>query len=230
MIVKFHKNLKEFKYILMFDLASHNTGVCLWNIKDARPVLTETIVTNKNVELPASELLDNLKAFCNKLVVKYGVNMLQDVLVVKEAMPTQLRGGSSTVQTFIALARSHCVLDTLMFGNMIPMYDYVGIYPITWHNLFKQENNLDKNDKITKELIHEYVIEHFHLDKDIGLDESDAVYLCHAFVSKKWNNDLSERIREIKRHRKTLKAAHAIKYCDEEIRRLESLKFLTNQE
>lgn len=227
MMVKFQKRLDSFKYIIMFDLASHNTGVCLWDINQAKPLLTETLTTNTHTELPASSLLDNIRIFFQKLITKYGINLLQDVLVVKEAMPTQLHGGSSTVQTFIALARSHCVLDTILYGNKIPTYDYTGVYPITWHNLFKQVAGLDKDAKITKELVRDYVVEQYHLEQDIGLDESDAVFLCYAFVNKKWDNDLAEQIREVKRHRKTLKAPHAIKSCDEEICRLEGLKTLT---
>ena len=227
MEIKFKRHYNTFKYLLMFDLASRNTGVCLWDIEKNVPIGTKALSITGKGELPAAELLSVLKAFFNDLRLKYGIDIRKDILVVKEAMPTQLRGGSSTMQTFIALARSHCVLDTLLFENGISVYDYVGVYPITWHNLFKKMANLGKDDKVTKEVVYDYVISHYSFDHQLTLDESDAVFLCYTFFAVKWNNDLAEQIREVKRHRKTLKAPHAIKSCDLEISRLEGLKTLT---
>ena len=226
MEVKFKKNIKDFKYLLMFDLASKNSGVCLWDLAKNEPVLTDTLKVKGELELPAAELLKLIIEFINDLVLKIGGFSVDDILVVKEAMPTQLRGGSSTVQTFIALARSHCTLDTVLYQNKMPTYDYTGIYPSTWHSYFKKIKNLSKDDKVTKELVHEYVINKYHLSEDISLDETDAVFMCEAFLAVKWNNDLKERILEVKRHRKTLKAPHAIKFCDEEIERLSGLKIV----
>lgn len=226
MEIKFKKKITDFKYLLMFDLASKNTGVCLWDIEKEKPVLTTTLKVTGKVELPAAELLDLIIRFVNSLTIQIGPFDINKLLVVKEAMPTQLRGGSSTVQTFIALARSHCTLDTIMYQNKIAMYDYVGIYPITWHNYFKKIANLGKEDKVTKELVHDYVVQKYHLDPGLSLDESDAVFMCETFVTIKWNNDLKERITEVKRHRKSLKAPHAIKLCDEEIGRLNDLKII----
>lgn len=129
MEIKYKKNIKDFKYILMFDLASKVTGVCLWSLEKRCPVYTTALRVVGNEELPAFELLTAIKNCFHHLSVE-GYDTSK-ILVVKEAMPTQLRGGSSTVQTFIALARSHGVLDTMLYGNGIATYDYTGIYPIT---------------------------------------------------------------------------------------------------
>ncbi len=227
MEIKFKKHFDEFKYLLMFDLASRNTGVCLWDINNNKPIETRALSVTGKEELPAVELLHVIQYYLKDLNLRHGIDIKRDVLVVKEAMPTQLRGGSSTMQTFIALARSHCVLDTLLYENGIATYDYVGIYPITWHNLFKKVANLGKDDKVTKEIVYDYIISHYKFDHQLTLDESDAVFLCYTFFAVKWNNDLAEQIKEVKRHRKTLKAPHAIKSCDVEISRLEGLKTLT---
>ena len=226
MQIKFKKNIKDFKYLVMFDLASINTGVCLWDLQKNEPILTQTLRVRGEQELPAAELIDLIIHFFNTLVFKLGSVSNKDVLVMKEAMPTQLRGGSSTVQTFLALARSHCALDTCMFQNDVAVYDYVGIYPSTWHNYFKRIKGLGKDQKVTKEDVHEYIVSKYNLEQDISMDESDAVFMCEAFLNVKWDNDLKERILEVKRHRKTLKAPHAIKSCDEEIERLNGLKIV----
>ena len=226
MQIKFKKGINDFKYLVMFDLASRNTGVCLWDIQKNEPVLTQTLHVKGEVELPAAELLSLIIRFFNDLVFSIGSVSNDDILVMKEAMPTQLRGGSSTVQTFLAFARSHCTLDTCMFQNKIPMYDYVGIYPTTWHNYFKRVKGLGKDHKVEKEEVHEYVISKYKLEQDISMDESDAVFMCEAFLNVKWDNDIKERVLKVKRHRKTLKAPHAIKSCDDEIERLNGLKIV----
>ena len=226
MQVKFKKGINDFKYLVMFDLASKNTGVCLWDLQKNEPILTQTLRVKGEVELPAAELLDLIIRFFNDLVFSIGGVSNKDILVMKEAMPTQLRGGSSTVQTFLALARSHCTLDTCMFQNDMAMYDYVGIYPTTWHNYFKRIKGLDKDHKVEKEEVHEYVVSKYKLEQNISMDESDAVFMCEAFLNVKWNNDIKEQVLEVKRHRKTLKAPHAIKLCDEEIERLNGLKIV----
>lgn len=227
MEIKFKRRHDEFKYLLMFDLASRNTGVCLWDIAKNKPINTAVLKVTGEEELPAAELIHVIRDYFKILVKDYGIDVRHEILVVKEAMPTQLHGGASTVQTFIALARSHCVLDTILYDNEIPTYDYVGIYPITWHNYFKKLVGGDKDMKVTKELVHEYVMQHYHFNHELSLDESDAVFLCYTFLNVKWDNDLCEQIREVKRHRKTLKAPHAIRACDEEIQRLNGLKTLT---
>ena len=226
MEIKFKKKITDFKYLLMFDLASRNTGVCVWDIEKNKPVLTSTLKVTGKKELPAAELLDLIVNFINSLSISIAPFDINKLLVVKEAMPTQLRGGSSTVQTFIALARSHCVLDTIIYNNKVAIYDYTGIYPITWHNYFKKVADLGKDDKVTKEIVHAYVVKKYKLKDDISLDETDAVFMCEAFLNIKWNNDIKERVAEVKRHKKTLKAPHAVKVCDEEIERLNSLKIV----
>ena len=228
MEIKFKNKLNSYKYLVMFDLASRNTGVCLWDLQKQCPIETKALIVTGKEELPTFELLHILKDYFMFISFKYGINLQRDILVAKEAMPSQLHGGSSTVQTFVALAKSHSVLDTFLIENKIATYDYVGVYPITWHNYFKKINNLSKDDKVTKEVVFDYVISNYTFDHQLTLDESDAVFLCYTFINVKWNNDIAEQIREVKRHRKTLKAPHAIKSCDLEISRLEGLKTLTN--
>ncbi len=70
----------------------------------------------------------------------------------------------------------------------------------------------------------DYVMDLYKID-DVSLDESDAIFLCKTLIEVKWDNDIDELVRAEKRHRKELKAPHAIKASDEEIERLKSLKF-----
>ena len=220
MEIKFKRKLSEFKYLVMFDLASKITGVCLWDVQSARPIRTDVLKVSGKTELPAAELdglIDGYFAELNKM----GISSDQ-ILVAKEAMPTQLRGGSSTVQTFLALARSHAILDRYLYSNGIATYDYVGVYPISTHSYLKKIRGWESDRPIGKTDIREYVSERYGLDA-LSLDESDAVFLAQTLVEVKWDNDVRERIREVKRHMKELKAEHAKQACLDEIGELSEL-------
>lgn len=93
----------------MFDLASKITGVCLWDLTAGRPLQTFVLKVPDNVELGAAALYTQIDSLFNNLT-RDGLDP-SSLLVCKEAMPTQLHGGASTVQTFVALARSHAILD-----------------------------------------------------------------------------------------------------------------------
>lgn len=58
----------------------------------------------------------------------------------------------------------------------------------------------------------------------VSFDEADAVFLAKTFVDIKWNKDLTERIREIGRHIKTLKDPHRIAALKQEQDALNALK------
>ena len=212
--------LNTYKYLVMFDLASKITGVCLWDLQSHKPIQTEVIKVDTSAGLPVASLYDALDGYFNAISQ---IVPLESVLVYKEAMPTQLRGGSSTVQTFIALARSHAVLDLYLDQHNIDSYDTIGVYPASTHAYFKHLKGLGNADKVDKQMVNEYVRQQYDLPA-LTLDESDAVFLAETFVRSKWNRDIDELVREVKRHKKTLKASHAINECDNKIGILLSLK------
>lgn len=220
-MIKLSKNIKEFKYLLTFDLASKNTGVCLFNLKENKPervFMLRTKNKDKNFVLELYNLINDL--FNN--IYNLGIKK-EEIFVSKEAMPSQLRGGSSTVQTFIALAKSHAVLDLYLDKNEINVYDYVGIYPATTHAYLKKVLNLDSKASVDKNDIQKYIYDTFNFQTDT-LDESDAVFLAITLINSKWNKDIDEEIKEVKRHKRTLKLEKAIRDCDERINFLENLK------
>jgi hypothetical protein len=220
-MIKLEKSLDDFKYLLTFDLASKNTGVCLFNLKQNKPekvFMVQTKKKDKNFVLELYNLLDELFDELFKLGIKK-----EEIFVAKEAMPTQLRGGSSTVQTFIALAKSHAVLDLYLDKNNINVYDYVGIYPASTHAYLKKVLNLDSKASVDKTDIQKYIYDTYGFQTET-LDESDAVFLAITLINSKWNKDIEEEIKEVKRHKKTLKLEKAIRDCDERINFLENLK------
>lgn len=222
MLIKYLYNINNYKYLVMFDLASKITGVCLWDIINNKPIETKVLTVTGKHELPADELYHLIDDYFDSLY-KRGF-LLKDILVGKEAMPTQVHGGSSTVQTFIALARSHAILDLYTYEHNIAVYDYVGVYPISTHSYLKHLMQWENNHPVEKIDIKNYVCETYGLSNDITFDEADATFLAKTLLDVKWNKDLDEEIKAVKKHQKSLKASHAIIAYEEEKKRLEGLK------
>lgn len=218
MEIKYQKQLCSYKYLVMFDLASNITGVCLWDISLHRPARTDVIKTSGKFK--TISLYDSIAQYFSDLFSS-GI-CASDVLVYKEAMPTQLRGGASTIQTFISLAKSHAVLNLYLLQNNIDFYDDVGVYPASTKAYFKRLNPSFEST-VTKEDVRDYVSSLYNLSC-LSLDESDAVFLAMTFVDVKWDNDIGEAIREIKRHKKTLVSPSAKNEQDKKILVLSSLK------
>lgn len=219
-MVKFSEQLSNYDYLVMFDLASKITGVCLWDIKNHKPLKTSVLKVSGKDELPSKELFLLIKDYFDKLYEE-GYDLCK-VLVSKEAAPLQA-GKFTTAQTLIALGKAHAILDFYCAWNNMAVYDYNGIAPITTHSYFKHIMGWDNKHPVDKTDIQKYLKETYELG-EVTLDESDAVFLAQTLVDSHWNKQLDEQIREVKRHRKTLKAPHAIKGCDEEIERLTALK------
>ena len=220
MIIKFVKLLADYDYLVMFDLASKTTGVCLWDLKNHKPVKTDILKVTGKKELASEELYLLIQDYFEKLQ-ESGYD-LKKILVSKEAAPLQA-GKFTTAQTLIALGKAHAILDFCCAWNKIDVYDYNGIAPITTHSYFKHIMGWDNKHPVDKTDILLYLKNTYPIG-DITLDESDAVFLAQTLVESHWNKQIDEQIREVKRHRKTLKAPHAIKGCDEEILRLQYLK------
>lgn len=223
MEIKYTKKLIEYSYLVMFDLATRSTGVCVWDLKKEKPAFTYNIVTTGNTGNRAKELWDELDRFFVYFTKKLGLDNYSEVLVYRELCPIQ-QGRFTTAKTLISLGKSHAVLDLYLAENNLDYYDLEGISPSTTHAYFRRLNDLEPKDKVEKEDVRAYLAQEYGIDSKICLDESDAVFLAKTFVDVFWNQKLDEEIKEKKRHRKTLKAPSAIAAVDAEIDRLKGLK------
>ena len=223
MEIKYAKKLIEYSYLVMFDLATRSTGVCVWDLKKERPAFTYNIVTTGNTGNRAKELWDELDRFFVYFTKKLGLDNYSEVLVYRELCPIQ-QGRFTTAKTLISLGKSHAVLDLYLAENNLDYYDLEGISPSTTHAYFRRLNDLEPKDKVEKEDVRAYLAQEYEIDPKLCLDESDAVFLAKTFVDVFWNQKIDEEIKEKKRHRKTLKAPSAIAAVDAEIDRLKGLK------
>ena len=221
--VKCKKPLDCYDYLIMFDLASKNTGVSLWDLRKKKPVTVFQITIEDNEIIHVCELYEKIKKVIDQICKKYSTDYSK-ILISKEAMPVQLRGRASTVQTFVALARSHATLDLFAEKHEIAVYDYIGIYPISWQAYFKRINGLDSKHLVSKEEVQKYLKDKYDYLEFETLDESDATFLAETLLFSKWNKDIDEEIKAVKREKKSLKAAHAITLRDQRIEFLEKIK------
>jgi len=227
MRVKFQKGLEEYTHLVMFDLATRVSGVCVWDIREQRPLFTTVLRVKEGVELPAASLYEELdKLFAD--IENRGID-LKNILIYQEAMPAQVSGGNSTVQTFISLARSHAILDLYTFVKGLAVYDYTGVFPVSTHAYLRRILGRERTEKVTKQDILSYVKEKYDLES-LTFDESDAVFLAETFINVKWNKDLQEEIRDIKRHIKELVDPKRIAVLKKEQGRLAGLKLKVEEE
>lgn len=221
MEIKFTKKLSDYDCVVMFDLATRSTGVCVWDVKTSRPLYTENIVTTGKTGNRADELLHALDDFFVRFFRKYDANT--KVLVHRELCPIQ-QGRFTTAKTLISLGKSHAVLDIYLAEHGYDYYDLAGVSPSTTHAHFRHLMGLDSRAKVEKEDVRKYLVSEYGIDPDLGLDESDAIFLAKTFVERFWNAELDEECREVKRHMKTLKSPKAIEAQRERIDFLSGLK------
>lgn len=221
MEIKFRKKLSDFDWLVMFDLASKTTGVCLWDIAKHRPIDTYVIKVTGEVELPGAELWNKLDGFFLNLISD-GYDPTK-ILVSKEKAPVQC-GKFTTAKTLIALGKAHAVLDLYTYQKSLAVFDYEGVAPATTHAYYKHLKELPATAKVEKEDLRSLLEEEYSFRHPLTLDESDAVFLAKTLVEEHWNKTIDEQKKELRRHKKELKASSAVRKVDAEIARLETLK------
>lgn len=216
MFYKFQKPLSEIGYIISFDLALYKTGVSIYDIANKTICQTDKIEVSHTDETPVATLYELLKDYLTKAVKKYG----QLIMIVKEAMPAQA-GRFTTIATLQTLAKAHAALDIAVSKvNGTDFYDETGIHAVSVKALFKTEDC----PKPTKGDIKIAVCDKFGLDKSrLSDDESDSIAVIYTLLKKKWNADIKDEIKRVKKEMKSLKQERAIEAHQKRIEELENM-------
>ena len=213
-MIKFKKTLSEIDYIISFDLALYKTGVSIYNIRQKTIERFDKIEVSHTDETPVATLYTKLKEYITSAVEQYG-NLL---MIIKEAMPAQA-GKFTTIATLQTLAKAHAALDIAVAKvDGVDFYDDVGIHSVSVKALFKTE----ENPKPTKTDIKKAVCAYYGLKVgDLTDDMSDSIAVIYTLIKKKWNTDINEEIKRIKKEVKGLKQKRAIEVYQ---KRIEELK------
>lgn len=217
MIAKYNYKLSDFSYILGVDLATYKTGISLYDISKKMFVEFIPLTIHKNSTNRNYDLYAELVHLFSRLSKQYEGK----ILVIKERCPQQ-NGKFTTSNTLQSLAGSHAVLDVALGCCSNPIaYDENGIHSTSIKTLFKSPIcPQPQKDDIRKALV-----ERYHLDDTLLTDDiSDAIAVVHTLLVKKWNADIDDHIKEIKKEIKKLKAKNAISARQAEIERLLALK------
>lgn len=216
MEIKFKNKLENYDYIIGIDLANYKTGLCVYSIKQNRFVDFIEIEVSKQSEDKIFELYNKLDKFFVDLATKNPGKYF----IVKEACPSQ-NGPFSTISTLQSLAQAHAVLDIVAHLHDVPFYDYRGVHSITVKAFFRtKENSKPQKEDIRKEIVSAYNLDNTKLTDNI----SDSMGVVHVFIHKKWNADIDQEIKNIKKEIKALKKEEAVNIRKDKIQALEDIK------
>ena len=193
MTYKFSGRITDFDYIIGFDLAYHKSGIAIYSMEKKNIVDTFKIDIQNGRNASIFELYSALGCVLNNISTKYKGH----ILAIKEAMPLQC-GKFTTVQTLQQLAKAHAALDICLYERPEEycVYDETGIHSISVKSLFKK----NKDDKPTKKDIQDRLREIYSLDSfEITDDISDAIAIIYTLLNKKWNSDIKEEIKIVKK-------------------------------
>lgn len=201
-IVKFQRKLFDFQYVLSFDLAKHQTGYSLVNIFNKEIVDCGLIICdsdNPDIWLDMEEKISNVIA---GVIERFGI---ENFFVVKEAMPKQA-GRFTTISTLSALAQSHAILSFACSKLDVNIYDLIGVAAVSEKAVFKQLIGIEKPEKkdIFESVMKMYGIQD-SLKSVLNYDITDSVAVVETLISKKWNSDIQQEVKELKKMQKKYK-------------------------
>lgn len=201
-IVKFQRKLSDFQYALSFDLAKHQTGYSLVNIFNKEIVDCGLIICdsdNPDVWLDMEEKISNVIA---GTIERFGI---ENFFVIKEAMPKQA-GRFTTISTLSALAQSHAILSFACSKLDVNIYDLIGVAAVSEKAVFKRLTGIEKPEK---EDIFESVVKMYEIQEPLkgvlNYDITDSVAVVETLISKKWNSDIQQEVKELKKMQKKYK-------------------------
>lgn len=222
-MIKFSKKLSQYSYVLAFDLAKHLSGYSLIDINNNKVLLAGVIDTEKaHNEFVWDYFYNQVINVMEKCLNKIGANNAGSVFITKERLPNQ-NGRFSTILTLQGLAQAHAVFDLAATHSGIDIYDYDGVHSTSVKAYFKTLTGIDKPQK---EDIAKYIQDKFNdfNFKDYSLDVTDSVAVALTLINKKWNVDITEKIKEIKKEIRDAKSQTKVNKLSENIKFLEGLK------
>lgn len=219
-MIKFNNSLKDYNYILSFDLAKQKTGWALVNIKKNVVEKFGMILLDEKAGSAWTDLYDKIadvlvgiKAYCMSMRSKF--------FVAKEKLPNQA-GKFTTIQSLQSLAQVHSIWELACFKCGADVYDLDGVHSVSVKAFFKRKYCIGKptKDDIAKCVCKDYS---FSLG-DFPDDITDAAACVMTLVEYKWNEDLKNRIKELKKDKDKYKSIKKKQEIDVEMQKLKEME------
>lgn len=222
-MIKYQKSLLDYKYIISFDLAKNLTGYSLIDYNDHRVLHAGVIDMSKSTcesfwYAYAAALRSALGQCLNALPRPLKKS---EVFITKEKLPNQ-SGRFSSIEALQALAQCHAIFDLVVYDYGVDVYDFDGVHSVSVKAHFKHLTGIDKP---SKEDIAQYISKQFCFDiSNYTLDVTDSIAVAMTLVDVKYNKDIDDRIKEIKKALKQYKSQNKINELNNDIALLSSLK------
>ena len=220
-MVKFNKNIRDYQYILSFDLAKRVSGYSLWDFKNDKILLCGIIDTHQaKSDFIWGYFYEEVTGVIQKAIDIIGGQNKSDLLfVTKEKLPTQ-NGPHSTIETLQGLAQAHSVFDLAVFHSGVEVYDYEGVHSVSVKAYFK--TLIDGIEKPQKEDIASYIKSRFDKTRfdDYTYDVTDALAVALTLVGRKYEVDIKENIKGLKKELKVAKSAKKQEELNDQIQNL----------
>ena len=219
-MVKYNYDLSNYDYVLSFDLAKQKTGWALVNIKSNRVEMSGIIILNEKVDSVWLDIYDKIVVVLDG-VKKHCQNLDKKFFVLKEKLPNQA-GRFTTIASLQGLAQVHAIWELACEKLKVEVYDFDGVHSVSVKAFFKRRYGVEKPQK---EDIAKLVCENYCFDiGDSPLDITDAIACVQTLVEYKWNEDIKDKIKELKKEQKNYKTDKKKNQIAEEIQRLERLE------
>lgn len=103
------------------------------------------------------------------------------------------------------LAKVHAIFDLVVLLEEVDYYDLDGIHSVSVKNFFKKITNIEKP---SKEDIQKVLLDRITCPfvENFSLDASDSLAVSVTLINSKWNKDIEEEQKELKKQIKKFKS------------------------
>ncbi len=208
---KFNRTLPSSIYFLSFDLAKKLTGWSLTHVNmnddNANFKFIDGGLINSNNFDNDSFYTSLYTAFTDVITKANDVSKRDGVplIIIKERLPNQ-NGPHSTIATLQGLASVHAIFDYAVEQSGINYYDKDGVHSTSVKSVFKKLARLDANSTIDKCDIKNIINKMVENSNIVDTNISDSLAVVITLIFHKWNADIDEGLKELRKYKKKFKS------------------------
>lgn len=220
MEIKYNKNLSNYNYVLSFDLAKQKTGWALVDIKSNKIEKFGMVILNEKADSVWLDIYDKIIVVLNDIKEHCQISGKR-FFVLKEKLPNQA-GKFTTIASLQSLAQVHAIWELACEKTGVDVYDFQGVHSVSVKAFFKKRYGIEKPQKedIARLICENYC---FNIGEN-PLDITDAIACVQTLVEHKWNQDIIDKTKELKKEQKKYKSDKKIEEIGREMRRIQTLE------
>ena len=220
MEIKYNKNLSNYNYVLSFDLAKQKTGWALVDIKSNKIEKFGMVILNQKADSVWLDIYDKIIVVLNDIKEHCQISGKR-FFVLKEKLPNQA-GKFTTIASLQSLAQVHAIWELACEKTGVDVYDFQGVHSVSVKAFFKKRYGIEKPQKedIARLICENYC---FNIGEN-PLDITYAIACVQTLVEHKWNQDIIDKTKELKKEQKKYKSDKKIEEIGLEMRRIQTLE------